>query len=88
PSDAEFVYFTALCFRRIRDYRKAIDLSERLRLREVPMAKNLALLTDLHLRTGNKTRAETILAELVAHDAEFSSIQILKRKLADATRSS
>lgn len=88
PSDAEFVYFAALCFRRLRDYRKAIDLSERLRLRELPMAKNLALLTDLHLRTGNYKRAEMILAELIAHDSEFSSIQILKRKLADSTRSS
>ncbi|MFZ5630716.1 MAG: SpoIIE family protein phosphatase [Spirochaetota bacterium] len=88
PSDAEFVYFAALCFRRIRDFRRAIDLSERLRLRETPMAKNLALLTDLHLRTGNITRAETMLAELIEHDAEFSSIQILKRKFADATRSS
>ncbi|GAB4426806.1 MAG: SpoIIE family protein phosphatase [Turneriella sp.] len=88
PSDADFVYFAALCFRRIRDYRRAIDLSERLRLRETPVAKNLALLTDLYLRTGNVKRAEAMLAELIAHDPEFSSIQLLRRKLADATRSS
>ncbi len=88
PADTKFVYFAAVCFRRIGDYHRAIDLSERLRLRETPMSKNLALLSDLHLRTGNIARAETILAELIAHDPEFSGIQTLKRKLAKATHSS
>jgi methyl-accepting chemotaxis protein len=84
PADAHFVYFASLCFRRIKDYRKSIDLSERLRLREVPIAKNLALLCDLHLRMGNFKRAEAMLAELLDIDPNFGSIDILKRKLADA----
>jgi len=84
PADAHFVYFASLCFRRIKDYRKSIDLSERLRLREVPIAKNLALLCDLHLRMGNFKRAEAMLAELIEIDKDFGSIDILKRKLADA----
>lgn len=84
PADAHFVYFASLCFRRIKDYRKSIDLSERLRLREVPIAKNLALLCDLHLRMGNFKRAEAMLSELIEIDKNFGSIDILKRKLADA----
>jgi len=88
PSDTEFVYFAALCFRRTHDYRRAIDLSERLRLRELPMAKNLALLVDLHIRTGNFSRAEAILHELMELEPGFSSIHILQRKLAELTRSS
>jgi methyl-accepting chemotaxis protein len=88
PADTEFVYFAALYFRRIRDFKRAIDLAERLRLRELPMAKNLALLTDLHLRTGNTQRAETILRELTDYDPGFASIGLLRRKLAAAIHSS
>jgi hypothetical protein len=88
PSDTEFVYFAALCFRRIKDLRRAIDLSERLRLRETPSAKNLALLTDLHIRTGNLRRAESMLAELIQLDSHFGSIDLLKKKLAEATHKS
>jgi tetratricopeptide (TPR) repeat protein len=88
PSDADFVYFAALCFRRIRDFRRAIDLSERLRLRETPSAKNLALLTDLHIRTGNAKRAESLLAELSQLDPHFATIDLLKKKLAEASHKS
>lgn len=83
PADAHFVYFASLCFRRIKDYRKSIDLSERLRLREIPLAKNLALLTDLHIRIGNIKRAESMLAELLQLEPDFASIEILKKKIAD-----
>ncbi|MBL8032695.1 MAG: SpoIIE family protein phosphatase [Leptospiraceae bacterium] len=81
PGDAHFVYFASLCFRRIKDYRKSIDLSERLRLREIPLAKNLALLTDLHVRMGNVKRAEAMLIELIELDPNFGSITLLKEKL-------
>ena len=50
----------------------------------MPIAKNLALLCDLHLRMGNFKRAEAMLAELLDIDPNFGSIDILKRKLADA----
>ncbi len=83
PADAHFVYFASLCFRRIKDYRKSIDLSERLRLREFPLAKNLALLTDLHIRMGNSKRAESMLSELIALEPDFGSIDILKKKLGE-----
>lgn len=83
PSDAHFVYFASLCFRRIKNFRKSIDLAERLRLREFPLAKNLALLTDLHLRMGNLKRAESILNELIELDPSFGSIELLKKKLAE-----
>lgn len=81
PSDAHFVYFASLCFRRIKDFRKSIDLSERLRLREIPLAKNLALLTDLHIRMGNLKRAEAMLTELVELEPDFGSISLLKKKI-------
>ncbi len=81
PSDAHFVYFASLCFRRIKDFRKSIDLSERLRLREIPLAKNLALLTDLHVRMGNLKRAESMLAELVELEPDFGSIALLRKKI-------
>ena len=81
PSDAHFVYFASLCFRRIKDFRKSIDLSERLRLREIPLAKNLALLTDLHIRMGNLKRAESMLTELVELEPDFGSISLLRKKI-------
>lgn len=81
PSDAHFVYFASLCFRRIKDFRKSIDLSERLRLREIPLAKNLALLTDLHIRMGNLKRAEAMLLELVELEPNFGSIRLLEKKI-------
>lgn len=85
PADTQFVYFASLCFRRIRDFRKSIDLSERLRLRELPLAKNLALLADLHIRIGNTKRGESMLAELEALEPNFPSIDLLKKKLKDAS---
>lgn len=81
PSDAHFVYFASLCFRRIKDFRKSIDLSERLRLREIPLAKNLALLTDLHIRMGNLKRAEAMLTELIELEPDFGSISLLQKKI-------
>lgn len=88
PADADFVYFAAICCRRIKDYARAIDLAERLRLREQPMAKNLILLVDLHLRTGNLHRARIILDELRECDPESSAISILARRLEHFTHSS
>ncbi|MCX7633383.1 MAG: SpoIIE family protein phosphatase [Turneriella sp.] len=88
PADTDFVFFASLCFRRIGDYRKAIELSERMRLREQPNPRNLALLADLHIRTGNLRRAEAILEELIECDPNYSSIPVLQRKLAAANRSS
>ncbi|HRP68598.1 MAG TPA: SpoIIE family protein phosphatase [Turneriella sp.] len=84
PADAHFVYFASLCFRRVRNYQKSIDLSERLRLREVPLGKNLALLVDLHLRIGNRKRAEALLQELIELDNTFPEIDILRAKLSMA----
>ena len=84
PADADFVFFAARCFRRVHDFNTAIDLSERLRLREQPIPKNLALLVDMHLRLGNRKRAEMILAELTQLDAEASSVEILRRRMATA----
>lgn len=88
PSDKDFVFFAALCFRKTKDYRRAIDLAERLRLRELPLGKNLALLTELHLKVGNLKRAESIFSELTHLEPDHGSIEILRRKLAAASRSS
>ena len=82
PADASFVYFASRCFRKIKDYKKSIDLSERLRLRDFPLAKNLALLCDLHIKMKNRRRAETILEELRSLEPSHVSIKILESKLA------
>jgi HAMP domain-containing protein len=81
PSDHEFLYFASLCFRRIKDYHKSIDLSERLRLRNFNFSKNLGLLADLHLKMGNKDRALAIYRELEEIDEDGNVTQYLREKL-------
>lgn len=81
PSDHEFLYFASLCFRRIKEYHKSIDLSERLRLRNFNFSKNLGLLADLHLKMGNRNRALEIYRELEELDEDNNVTQYLREKL-------
>lgn len=81
PADSKFVYFASLCYKRIQDYEKSIDLSERLRLRNENFTKNLGLLADLHLRMDNLERAKEIFQELVALEPEAISTMALKKKI-------
>ncbi len=85
PSDHEFLYFASLCFRRIRNFNKSIDLSERLRLRNLIFSKNLGLLADLHLKTGNLKRAQAIYEELREIDPENQMTKYLGEKLSSAS---
>lgn len=81
PSDHEFLYFASLCFRRIRNFPKSVDLSERLRLRNLNFTKNLALLADLHLRMKNLNRAKDIFEELKELDPDSQVLQYIQERL-------
>ena len=82
PADSEFMRFLSRCQRLAGNYTIAIDLAERLRLRLPDDMRNLTNLAALHLVKGDATRAEALIAEIRAIDADYPSLKKLESVLA------
>lgn len=80
PDDTEFVYFASWCFRKLKRYQDAIDLAERVRLRQPHFSQNLTHLAELNLKVGNIDRAKKLLNQLFRFDKHNSR----GRKILDA----
>lgn len=82
PSDTEFMRFLSRCHRLAGNYAIAIDLAERLRLRLPDDTRNLTNLAAMHLVKGDALRAQALVAEIRAIDADYPSLKKLEGVLA------
>lgn len=63
PSDLPFMELTSILWRKAGRLHQAIEIAERIRLRDPNLTKNAFHLVSLYLMTGNRNRADTILKE-------------------------
>lgn len=70
PNDSDMIYLAAISFKNTNDFASAIDMAERIRLRNPGHLPNLILLTELYMLQENLTKAEKI----------FQTIQSLGKK--------
>ncbi|TGK27603.1 stage II sporulation protein E [Leptospira yasudae] len=73
PFDNEFLYYTSFTLRKIKEYFKAIEYSERLRSREPGNVRNLKHLVELYRLVGNRSKFRMIMTTLKAIVAEKES---------------
>ncbi|TGL64318.1 SpoIIE family protein phosphatase [Leptospira sarikeiensis] len=78
PIDNEILYVASFAARKVGQIRKALDFSERLRLREPAHIKNLANLAEIYIAIKNFDRAASILKD--ADKLESNNESILKVK--------
>lgn len=70
PGDTELVYVASYCFKKIKNYARAADFGERVKLRNPRYVKNLINLAEVYARLGNRPRAEALLDSALALDPE------------------
>ena len=61
PTESEYIYFSSYSYKMIKEFDKAIDLGERLKLRDPFNIKNLLNLIDTYRFIGNYERAKKLL---------------------------
>ncbi|MCB1191801.1 MAG: SpoIIE family protein phosphatase [Leptospiraceae bacterium] len=82
PENEEAIFAASYCYRKIKEYKKAIDLGERLRLRRVQMLKNMINLIELNILIGDKDRAKKIADEVVVvTEPGYARIEKLRKYL-------
>lgn len=81
PSNSEFVYLASFCYKKLKNLDKAVDLGERIRLREPHLIKNLLNLADVYSLQDNFTRAETILKQVFEHDPENEVARRVQKRI-------
>jgi hypothetical protein len=77
PTESEYIYFSSYCFKMIKEFNKAIDLGERLKLREPYNVKNLLNLIDSYRLVGNFERAKKLLLKSKEIESENPNIKKL-----------
>jgi len=70
PGDIDYVYLASYCYKLAGKFENAIDLGERIRLRNPGLVKNLLNLSDLYLKTGNRERAEMLAKQALTHQPD------------------
>lgn len=84
PSRTSLLYPVSFAARKSGDLRTAVQLGERLRIREPLDNRNLANLAQCHLRLGIRDRARDLIAEILetdpAHTRALALRTILERK--------
>lgn len=70
PGDTELVYVASYCFKKIKNYARAADFGERVKLRNPRYVKNLINLAEVYARMNNRPRAESLLDSALALDPE------------------
>ncbi len=85
PADSNMLYRAAYCKKRNKEYNSAIDLGERLKIREPNNFKNLLNLADSYFLVRNFTRARQILE--IAEKIDPNNSTLIKLKAAIETYS-
>ncbi|MCG6152998.1 PP2C family protein-serine/threonine phosphatase [Leptospira bandrabouensis] len=88
PGDTDLIYLASFTYKQTKEYGKAIDMGERIRLRNPGHLANLLRLVQLYLLVGNVSKAEKTLnlASLLAADSKRlvslkSEIETLRKKV-------
>ncbi|MCB1141506.1 MAG: SpoIIE family protein phosphatase [Leptospiraceae bacterium] len=83
--DTSMMLKTSYCFKINREFDKAIEIGERIKLREPYNIRNLVHLSDMYIYTQNFIRAEKLIYKILAIDPENSQGKVLleglKKKL-------
>lgn len=79
PADNKYLYLASYCAKLNKNFKKAMDFGERLRLRDYKNVKNLINLADVYRQVGRKDRAETMLGEAENFDPQNSYIEPLRK---------
>ncbi|WP_243396433.1 SpoIIE family protein phosphatase, partial [Leptospira hartskeerlii] len=74
PIDSEILYVASFAARKAGQIRKALDFSERLRLREPSHIKNLTNLAEIYIAVKNFDRADSILKDAIHLDPHNESV--------------
>ncbi|TGK18990.1 HAMP domain-containing protein [Leptospira fluminis] len=84
PLDNEMLYFISYTLKKCREFERAADFGERLRLRNPLHFKNLLNLSGIYMALNNRTKAESIANDAFSIDPENlkvnSFLETLKRR--------
>ncbi|MCP4136255.1 MAG: SpoIIE family protein phosphatase [bacterium] len=83
PEDTEFIFTASTCFMKIDDYKKAIELAERVHLRNPREMRYLAHLARLNMLANNYIEGEEYLEKMLLIDPdhpEVPEIRELRRR--------
>nr|WP_244241168.1 tetratricopeptide repeat protein [Leptospira selangorensis] len=86
PIDSEILYVASFAARKAGQIRKALDFSERLRLREPSHIKNLINLAEIYIAVKNFDRADSILKDAIRinpSNESNSKVEELLKKYSD-----
>ncbi|XDD41541.1 SpoIIE family protein phosphatase [Leptospira sp. WS60.C2] len=90
PGDTDLIYLASFTYKQTKEYGKAIDMGERIRLRNPGHLSNLIHLAQLYLTIGNLPKAEKTLqlTTLIPSDPKRidqlkSQIETFKKKIVD-----
>ncbi|RHX84580.1 PP2C family protein-serine/threonine phosphatase [Leptospira stimsonii] len=81
PGDGDMIYLASFCFKKNQEYGKAIDMAERIRLRNPGHPSNLIQLAELYLKVGNVSKAEKILSLAQVIEPNSKELLILSKNL-------
>ncbi|MBE7440246.1 MAG: SpoIIE family protein phosphatase [Spirochaetales bacterium] len=84
PGDSDVLYLISISAKQARQYMKAADFGERLRLRQPKHVKNLINLADVYRLLGNHARSEMLLGLALELDPENKNAAILQDVLQKA----
>lgn len=81
PGATDFLFAASLSHRRAGELKKALELGERVRLRDPRMVRNLVSLAEIYIAQGNFTRAAAMLDHAAEIDPGDRHIAPLREKL-------
>ncbi len=80
PMDSDYIYLASFCHKKLGDYSIALDLGERVRLRNPNNIKYLANLADIYILMNNEFQANKIIKRLEHLDPDGKITEKIKRK--------
>ncbi|MCW7471432.1 SpoIIE family protein phosphatase [Leptospira kanakyensis] len=83
PGDTDLIYLASFTYKQTKEYGKAIDMGERIRLRNPGHLSNLLRLVQLYLLIGNLPKAEKTLGLTSFLTADSKRIESFKLQIED-----
>lgn len=83
PGDTDLIYLASFTYKQTKEYGKAIDMAERIRLRNPGHLPNLLHLVQLYLLVGNLPKAEKTLGLASFLTADSKRVDALRMEIED-----
>ncbi|EOQ98099.1 SpoIIE-like protein phosphatase domain protein [Leptospira wolbachii serovar Codice str. CDC] len=83
PGDTDLIYLASFTYKQTKEYGKAIDMAERIRLRNPGHLSNLIRLVQLYLLVNNLPKAEKTLALASLLTSDFKRMENFKIQIDD-----